>query len=58
MPDDKHMDLGERIAALEQMLALRTAERDEAREYQTATRFTPPPARWGRVGVTPRTHPW
>ena len=37
MPDDTHMDLRERIAVLEQMLAERTAERDEAREYQTAT---------------------
>ena len=37
MPDDTHMDLRERIAVLEQMLAERTAERDEAREHQTAT---------------------
>src|SRR5215469_13893108 len=37
MPDDTHMDLRERVAALEQMLAERTAERDEALEYQTAT---------------------
>ena len=37
MPDDTHMDLRERIAALEQMLAECRAERDEAREYQTAT---------------------
>ncbi|MBV8089466.1 MAG: GAF domain-containing protein, partial [Alphaproteobacteria bacterium] len=37
MPDDTHMDLRERVAALEQILIERTAERDEAREYQTAT---------------------
>ena len=37
MPDDTHMDLKQRVAALEQMLAERTAERDEALEYQTAT---------------------
>ena len=37
MPDDTHMDLRDRVASLEQMLAERTAERDEAREYQTAT---------------------
>jgi hypothetical protein len=57
IPDDTHMDLREKVAALEQMLAERTAERDEAREYQTATRFTYPPPRWGRagVGVMPRT---
>src|SRR5262245_10875021 len=37
MPDDMHIDLRQRVAALEQMLAERTAERDEALEYQTAT---------------------
>jgi GAF domain-containing protein len=37
MPDDTHMDLRERVAALEQMLAKCRAERDEALEYQTAT---------------------
>src|SRR5215469_9732466 len=37
MPDDTHMDLRQRVAALEQMLVERTAERDEALEYQTAT---------------------
>jgi transcriptional regulator with GAF, ATPase, and Fis domain len=37
MPDDTHMDLRERVATLEQMLVERTAERDEALEYQTAT---------------------
>jgi hypothetical protein len=60
MPDDTHMDLRGRVAALEQMLVERTAERDEAREYQTATRFTHPPPRWGRVGVgvMQRTVPW
>ena len=31
MPDDTHMDLSERAAALEQMLALRTADGDKAR---------------------------
>src|SRR6516225_8629833 len=37
MPDDTHMDLRERVAVLERMLIERTAERDEALEYQTAT---------------------
>ena len=37
MPDDTHIDLRQRVAALEQMLAKCRAERDEAREYQTAT---------------------
>jgi hypothetical protein len=37
MPDDTHMDLSQRVAALEKMLAERTAERDESLEYQTAT---------------------
>jgi transcriptional regulator with GAF, ATPase, and Fis domain len=37
MPDDTHMDLRQRVAALEQMLLERTTERDEALEYQTAT---------------------
>jgi hypothetical protein len=32
MPDDAQIDLTERVAALEQMLAERTAERDEALE--------------------------
>jgi hypothetical protein len=33
MPDDTHMELSERVAALEQTLVAR----DEALEYQTAT---------------------
>jgi hypothetical protein len=37
MPDDTHIDVRERVAALEQMLAECRAERDEALEYQTAT---------------------
>ena len=37
MPDDTHIDLRQRVAALEQMLVERTAERDVALEYQTAT---------------------
>ena len=37
MPDDTHIDLRQRVAALEEMLVERTAERDEALEYQTAT---------------------
>jgi GAF domain-containing protein len=37
MPDDTYIDLRERVAALEQMLAECRAERDEALEYQTAT---------------------
>jgi hypothetical protein len=60
MPDDTHMDLMERVAVLEQMLVERTAERDEALQQESATRFTHPPPRWGRagVGVMPRTDPW
>jgi hypothetical protein len=68
MPDDTHMVLKERVLALEQMLVERTAERDQALEYQTATRLTRPPPRWGRAGVgvtdrlavrvMPRTDPW
>src|SRR5262245_9345362 len=51
MPDDTHLDLSERVAALEQMLVERAAERDEALEYQTATRFThsSPPRATGRT---------
>ena len=45
MPDDTHMDLRERVAALEQMLVARTAERDAALQQETATRFTHPPPR-------------
>jgi hypothetical protein len=37
MPDDTQMDLTQRVAVLERMLVERTAERDEALEYQTAT---------------------
>ena len=68
MPDDTHMDLRERVAALEQMLVERTAERDEALQQESAPRPTRPPPRWGRagvgvtdrlaVGVMPRTDPW
>ena len=68
MPDDTHMDFRERVAALEQMLAERTAERDEALQRESATHLTHPPPRWGRacpgldpgagVGVMPRTDRW
>jgi hypothetical protein len=61
MPDDTHMDLRERVVALEQMPALCTAERDKSLQRETATRFTHPPPRWGRAGVgvvMPRTDPW
>jgi hypothetical protein len=60
MPDDTHIDLRERVAALEQMLVERTAERDEGLQQESATRFTHPSPRWGRagVGVMPRTDPW
>jgi hypothetical protein len=60
MPDDTHIDLRERVAVLEQMLALRTVERDAALECQTATRFRPPLPRCGRagVGVMPRSDRW
>ena len=42
-------------------LAARNSDLQESLEYQTATRFTHPPPRWGRVGVgvvMPRTDPW
>ena len=60
MPDETHIDLRQRVAALEQMLVARTAERDEALQQDSATPFTHPPRRWGRagVGVMPRTDPW
>jgi hypothetical protein len=68
MPDDTHIDLRERVAVLEQMLAERAAERDEELQQESATRFTHPLPRWGRagvgvtdrpaVGVMPRTNPW
>jgi len=60
MPDDTHMDLSQKVTALEQLLAERTAERDQALQQDSATPFTHPPPRWGRagVGVMPRTDPW
>jgi hypothetical protein len=36
MPDGTHMDLRHRVAALEQMLVERTAERDEAQAREAA----------------------
>jgi hypothetical protein len=66
-PEDP-ADPAQLIADLQRQLAECSAERDQAREYQTATRFTHPPPRWGRdgvgvtdrlaVGVMPRTDPW
>ena len=58
MPDETHIDLRQRVAALEQMLVARTAERDQAREYQTATRFTHPPPGWGRICALPPPPGW
>jgi hypothetical protein len=61
MPDDTHMDLKKhRVAALEQMLVERTAERAAVLRQESATRSTHPPPRSGRarVGVMPRTDPW
>ena len=68
MPNDTHIDLRQRVAAFEQMLVAPTAERDEGLQQESATRFTHPPPRWGRVGVgvtdrlavglMPRTDPW
>jgi len=42
MPDDTHIDLRERVAALEQMLVERTAEPDEGPQQESATRLTLP----------------
>ena len=74
MPDDTHIDLSERVAALEQMLVERTAERDDALDERAAGHALL--LRWGRdgvgvialievgvthrlaVGVMPRTDPW
>ena len=51
MPDDTHMDLRERVAALGQMLVARTAERDKELQQESATRFAhpPPPRATGRT---------
>jgi hypothetical protein len=67
-PDSTLADPRRIIADLEGQLAECRAERDEGIEYQTATRFTHPPPRWGRdgvgvthrsgVGVMPRTDTW
>jgi very-short-patch-repair endonuclease len=61
-------DPAQLIADLQGQLGERTADRDQVCEYQTATRLTHPPPRWGRagvgvtdrlaVGVMPRTDPW
>jgi hypothetical protein len=54
-------DCQQLVADLQRQLGECRAERDEALEYQTATRFTHPPPRWGRAGVgvvMPRIDPW
>jgi len=66
-PEDP-TDPAQLIADLQCQLAECSAERDQAREYQTATRLTHPPPRWGSVGVgvtdrravgvMSRTDPW
>ena len=59
-PDDP-TEPAQLIADLRRQLAECRAERDEAREYQSVTRFTHPPPRWGRAGVgvvMPRSDPW
>ena len=66
--DSTLTDPAQLIADLQRQLAECRAERDQAPEYQTATRFTHAPPRWGRarvgvtdrpaVGVTPRNDPW
>jgi hypothetical protein len=51
----------EREVATAEVLQARTRELEESLEYQTATRSTHPPPRWGRAGVgvvMPRTDPW
>ena len=68
MPADTHMDLKERVAALEQLFVARTAEHGEGLQQESATRLSHPPPRWGRarvrvtdrlaVRVTARTGPW
>ena len=47
MPDDTHIDLTQRVAALDQMLVARTAERDAGLQQESPTRFTHPPPRRG-----------
>ena len=42
MPDDTHIDLSQRVAALEQMLVARTAEHDDRLQQESATRLTLP----------------
>ena len=42
MPDDTHIDLSQRVAALEQMLVARTAEHDDGLQQESATRLTLP----------------
>ena len=51
MPDDTHIDLTQRVAALDQMLVARTAERDKELQQESATRFAhpPPPRATGRT---------
>ena len=43
MTDDTHMDLRQRVAALEQMLVARTAERDEGLQQESPL-YTPSPS--------------
>ena len=47
MPDDTHIDLRQRVSALEQMFVAPAAERDEGLQQESTTRFTHPPPRRG-----------
>jgi len=55
---DDPTDPAQLIADLQRQLAECSAQRDQAREYQTATRFTHPPPRWGSICALPPPPRW
>ena len=60
MPDDTHIDLRQRVAALEQMLVERTAKRDEALQQESSNPlYTPSPSMGeGRGGGVAEEDEW